>query len=173
MSRADELRVLNPPSGQADGLLTVIQGPCSDRACVLYLRGALQTPVDGELEQQVRAHLDRGARVIILDLNLMSRIDAAGVGDLVRAYNMVIATNGVLWVVHPTAWVRHILDRVGLLDILSRGLQHARTAMESASSGEQRRGSDTDAPAAERRRHPTACRLSADQSGDRCDPSRT
>jgi anti-anti-sigma factor len=136
MNRADELRVLSPPSRQADGLLTVIQGPCSGRDCVLYLRGALQTPVNGELEQHVRALLGRGARVIILDLTLMSRIDAAGVGDLVRAYNMVIATNGVLWVVHPTGWVRQILDRVGLLDILSRGLQHARTAMESASSGE-------------------------------------
>jgi anti-anti-sigma factor len=138
MNRADELSVLTPPRSQAGGLLTVIQGPCSGRDCVLYLRGALQTPVNGELEEHVRALLGRGARVIILDLTLMSRIDAAGVGDLVRAYNMVIATNGVLWVAHPTAWVRQILDHVGLLDILSRGVQHAPTDMEAASSGEQR-----------------------------------
>jgi anti-anti-sigma regulatory factor len=164
MNHGDELPVLSPPSTQTDGLLAVIQGTRSDRGCVLFLRGALQTPVNGELEQHIRALLGRGERLIILDLTLMSRIDAAGVGDLVRAYNMVIAANGVLWVVHPTAWVRQILDRVRLLDILSQGLQHARTAMESASSGEQRRACGTDAPVAEPRRHPTTCQLSADQS---------
>jgi anti-anti-sigma factor len=59
----------------------------------------------------------------VLDLTRVSRLDAAGVGELVRAYNMTMAAQGVLRIAHPTAWVRQILERVGLFDILTRG-QH-------------------------------------------------
>lgn len=121
MSRADELLVLNPPATHPKGLLTVIQGPCSGHGCVLYLRGALQAPINGELEDNVYALLDCGERFIVLDLTHTSRIDAAGVGGLVRAYNRAIAANGALRIVHPTGWVRHILGCAGLLDILSQG----------------------------------------------------
>jgi anti-anti-sigma factor len=121
MSRADELPVLNPPVTHQKGLLTVIHGPCSGRGSLLYLRGPLQAPVNGELEDHVRALLDRGQRVIVLDLTETSRIDAAGVGTLVRAYNMAIAAKAALRILHPTTRVCHILYRVGLLDILSRG----------------------------------------------------
>ena len=53
-----------------------------------------------------------------MDLTRVSMIDAAGVGELVRAYNMTVAANGVLQVVHATGWVRQILERVGLHDRL-------------------------------------------------------
>jgi anti-anti-sigma factor len=88
---------------------------------VLYIRGPLQAPADGDLGRIVGALLDRGERVIVLDLTQTSRIDAAGVGELVRAYNMAMAANGALRVEHPPTRVSHILERVGLLDILRHG----------------------------------------------------
>ena len=89
--------------------------------CVLHLRGPLQASHAGEIARRVRALLDRPECVIVLDLSQTSRIDAAGVGELVRAYNMAIAAHATLQVVHPPTRVRQVLERVGLLDILRRG----------------------------------------------------
>jgi anti-anti-sigma factor len=120
MSRTDERSGLKLAT-HANGKLTVYQGRCSSRVCVLHVQGALQAPLNGELELQVRAVLDRGERVIVLDLTRTATVDAAGVGELVRAYNMALAASGTLRVVHPTTRVHQILERVGLFDILRRG----------------------------------------------------
>jgi anti-anti-sigma factor len=101
--------------------LTVVRKPSWNGRCVLYLSGPLRAPVDGALRHNVRALLRRGERIIVLDLTRVSRIDAAGVGELVRAYNMAIAENSVLQIVNAAAWVQEILERVGLFDILSEG----------------------------------------------------
>jgi anti-anti-sigma factor len=101
--------------------LAVLRGPCSDRQCVLYLEGPLRIPLNGELRHNVRALLGRGERGILLDLSRVEKIDAGGVGELVRAYNMATEADGVLQIAQPTAWVREILQRVGLFDILSQG----------------------------------------------------
>ena len=78
-------------------------------------------PVEGELRHIVRALLRRGERFIVLDLALVSNVDAAGVSELVRTYNMVGAAQGVLQIVHATPWVRQVLERVGLFGILTEG----------------------------------------------------
>jgi anti-anti-sigma factor len=119
MSRDDELSVLVPPVRRPRGSLTVISRPCSGRRCVLYLEGLLRAPVNGELRHNVRALLRRGERIIVLDLTRVLRIDAAGVGELVRAYNIASAAHSVLHIVHATAWVQQILQCVGLFDFLS------------------------------------------------------
>ena len=117
MRRVDEPSLFNPPI-HANGTLTVIQEGGSP---VLNVHGALQAPLNGELEFQVRALLDRGERVIVLDLARTDSVDAAGVGELVGAYNTAIAAGGALLVVHPPTRVGQLLARVGLLDILCRG----------------------------------------------------
>ena len=88
---------------------------------VLSVHGALQAPLNGELELQVRALLDRGERVIVLDLTRTFSLDAAGIGQLVGAYNTAIAAGGALLVVHPARSVGQLLARVGLFGILCRG----------------------------------------------------
>lgn len=99
----------------------MIRGPCSPGRCVLYLEGALRAPLDGKLRHDVGVLLRLGGRIIVLDLTRVSRIDAAGIGELVRAYNMTLETNGVLQIVNPSPWVHQILERVGLLAILTAG----------------------------------------------------
>jgi anti-anti-sigma factor len=99
--------------------MTVVLGPCSREFCTVYMEGALRVPVSRDLRDNVRTLLHRGERAIVVDLARVSLIDAAGVGELVRAYNMTTARNGLLRIVHATGWVREVLARVGLFEILS------------------------------------------------------
>jgi anti-anti-sigma factor len=88
---------------------------------VVSIEGPLRLPINRELRHKVRALLCRGERRLVLDLTQVSRIDAAGVGELVRAYNMTAASNGMLRVAHATARVTQILERVGLFNVLTGG----------------------------------------------------
>ena len=101
--------------------MTVVWAGCSQGFCTLHVEGALRVPVSHDLRHNVRTLLRTGERTIVLDLARVSRIDAAGIGELVRAYNMTKAVNGWLRIVHASAWVREILTHVGLFDLLSAG----------------------------------------------------
>lgn len=81
--------------------------------------GPLRAPVGVELRAGVEAVLRCGQRLLLVDLGRVTEIDAAGIGELVDVYSTVAATNGVLRLTHLTARVRALLDRAGLLDVLS------------------------------------------------------
>ena len=98
----------------------VIRGPCANRRCVLYLRGSLRTPLSGVLTHHVHTLLRRGEGQIVLDVSAVQRIDASGIGELVRAYNTAAAAGVVLQVVGARAWVRRVLELVGLFETLSK-----------------------------------------------------
>ena len=92
---------------------------------IISLYGPFHAPLTRELRHRILAQLRRGERVIILDLSRVPSIDAAGVGQLVRAYNVTGASRGTLRIVHTTRWVRELLERAGLFRLLSpRGLVH-------------------------------------------------
>jgi anti-anti-sigma regulatory factor len=55
----------------------------------------------------------------VLDLAGVPGIDAAGVGELVRAYNVARAGNGALRIANTNRRVRAILERVGLFERLN------------------------------------------------------
>jgi anti-anti-sigma factor len=101
--------------------MTVVSGRCSQGSCTVHIEGALRVPVSRDLRRNVRTLLRRGERTIVVDLARVSRIDAAGIGELVRAYNMAGAVDGLLRIVDATEWVREILTRVGLFEVLSAG----------------------------------------------------
>ena len=86
---------------------------------ILHIDSPLRAPVDAELRQRLQALLARGERRILLDLAGVSDLDAAGLGELVRAYNMTAAANGVLRIAHISGNVRELLARVGLFDLLN------------------------------------------------------
>jgi anti-anti-sigma factor len=86
---------------------------------VLQVKDSLRVPIDEELRHNVRTLLCRGERSIVLDLGPVSAIDAAGVGQLVRAYNLTRAVNGTLRIKHAGPRVREMLLRAGLVDLLS------------------------------------------------------
>src|SRR5687768_3833420 len=99
--------------------MVVLEEQCSHDVPVLHINGPLRAPLTTELRHDVRALLDRGERRILLDLALVSEIDAVGVGELVRAYNMTIAAEGVLRIAHAADNVREVIERVGLFGLLS------------------------------------------------------
>jgi len=86
---------------------------------VLHVDGPLHARQGAELRNEIHAWLRRGHRAIVLGLAGVSEIDAAGMGELARAYNLAVAAGGTLRITQPTPRVREILDRVGLLDILT------------------------------------------------------
>ena len=86
---------------------------------VVPVEGPLCVPVDRALRDNVRALLRRGERAIVLDLAAVTRIDAAGVGELVRAFNMAAAVNGRLRITNASPWVSEVLERAGVFDLLT------------------------------------------------------
>ncbi|MET0214596.1 MAG: STAS domain-containing protein, partial [Vicinamibacterales bacterium] len=86
---------------------------------IISLYGPIHAPVTRELRHRILAQLRRGERIVIVDLSHVSSIDAAGVGQLVRAYNVTRASRGTLRIVHATRWVREPLERAGLFSLLS------------------------------------------------------
>jgi anti-anti-sigma factor len=92
---------------------------CPPQARVVRVEGTLRTPISRVLRDNVRTLLRRGERRIVLDLSTVSRIDAAGVGEIIRTFNMTAAVNGVLRIVNATTWVREMLERAHLFDLLN------------------------------------------------------
>ena len=121
MNRRDGASVVKPTVRHVSVPFGVIRGQCANRRCVLYLRGSLRTPLSGVLQQHVYTLIRRGERHVVLDVSAVQRIDASGVGELVRAYNAATAASVVLQIVGARAWVRRILELVGLFEILSKG----------------------------------------------------
>jgi anti-anti-sigma factor len=97
--------------------------PLMRDVAILYVDHPLSWGVTDELRHQVHSILRRGAKTIVLDLSGVSRIDAAGVGQLVRAYNVAVAAECALRLVHAPARVREILQRVGLFSLFSGGVE--------------------------------------------------
>ena len=82
-------------------------------------QGSLRSPIDRGLGRQVHSLLHRGQRSIVLDLGRVASIDAAGMGELVRAYNLAAASDARLRIANAPARVRQMLERVGLFSRLS------------------------------------------------------
>ena len=61
------------------------------RLSIVALEGTLRAPHTAELTRRIQALLDRGERRIVVSLSDLTDIDAAGVGELVRAYNLATA----------------------------------------------------------------------------------
>ena len=88
---------------------------------ILRLEGALRAPLTHEVVRRVQALLDRGDRRILLDLAGLASIDAAGIGELIRAFNATNAVGGVLRIAAANSRVRKLLRAAGVLRLLSAG----------------------------------------------------
>jgi anti-anti-sigma factor len=75
-------------------------------------------PVNRALRHNVCALLRQGERVIVLDLADVTQIDAAGTGELVRVFNLTAGVNGRLRITNASPWVRGVLERAGVFDLL-------------------------------------------------------
>jgi anti-anti-sigma factor len=101
--------------------MTTAMDPRSQIA-ILSVDGTLRTPVNAKLRRRLDALLYRGERQVVLDLAEVRDIDAAGIGELVRAFNTVQAAGGVLHVAHASRHVRRLLHVTGVFALLNRGV---------------------------------------------------
>ena len=85
---------------------------------ILYLDNVLGTATNRQVRHQIASLLRCGERQILVDLAQVTSIDAAGVGELVRAHNMAHAVGATIHFVNAAAHVRELIARVGLSDIL-------------------------------------------------------
>ena len=93
--------------------MTVTQDPL-ERIWVVQGDGPLRTPVSPSLQEEVQARLSRGERTLVINLAAVNDIDAAGVGELVRVFNMAIAEGAVLRLTRVAPRIREVLQRLGL-----------------------------------------------------------
>jgi anti-anti-sigma factor len=98
--------------------VTVFLEECTPSS-VLEVEGTLRAPIDMTLRQKVEALLSCGQRRIVLNLARLSDIDAAGIGELMRAYHLTSAVGGVLQIAHAGRRVRQLLEVAGVLSVLS------------------------------------------------------
>jgi len=91
------------------------------RASVVQLDHTLRAPLSGTLKGTVAGLLRRGERCLVLDLEELREIDAAGIGELVDAFNAVRTAGGELTISHVNAQVRQLLLVSGVLDLLTAG----------------------------------------------------
>jgi anti-anti-sigma factor len=113
----------------------------SDEVSVLRVERPLRAPVTLELRHRVQALLRSGERRILLDLVGVSELDAAGVGELVHAYNMTTGASGVLRIANSAGSVRDLLVRVGLFDLLN---EHSEFALRARTVRPENGQSDAD-----------------------------
>jgi anti-anti-sigma factor len=99
--------------------LSVVLKLCRTNSRAVSVQGPLRRPVSRKLRDSVRAFRRGGERVIVLDLADVTRIDAAGVGELVRAFNLAAAVNGRLRITNAGPWVREVLERAGVFALLA------------------------------------------------------
>ena len=99
-------------------LMTIHHSQCAN-VSIVRLDGALRAPVSNEFSRRVKTLLDRGERRIVVDLSRVVAVDAAGVGELVRAFNATCAAGGVLRITRANRQVRRILRVAGVLPLLS------------------------------------------------------
>jgi len=89
------------------------------RCHIISIEGALHAPFESRLKQRVHAVLLRGAQQVRLDLSRLTSIDAAGVGELVAAFNATKAAGGVLEIAHVRRRVRQVLEATGVYPLLA------------------------------------------------------
>jgi anti-anti-sigma factor len=96
-----------------------IRDQCETPVSVVRVVGSLLAPLNDELLRRVEALLVRGGRSILVDLADVTGLDAAGVGELVRAYTLANAGKAELWVENAIDRVRVLLDRAAVLEVLT------------------------------------------------------
>ena len=88
-------------------------------AVIVQLDRSLRAPIGRGLRRTVAALLGHGEQRVVLDLERLDALDAAGVGELVAVYRSAKAAGGVLRIARPGRRVSHLLDVAGLLSILN------------------------------------------------------
>lgn len=118
--------------------MTVFLEECTPFS-VLEVEGTLRAPIDMTFRRTVEALLRRGQRRIVLNLARLSDMDAAGIGELMRAYHMTSSAGGVLHITRRRRRVHRLLDVAGVLSVLSPAARDAHCSLRRLATSSVRR----------------------------------
>ena len=86
---------------------------------ILDLNGTLLTSdEDMALVSAISRCVSNGSCLVVLNIAGLARIDAGGLGSLIRARNLLVPLGGELRLVNPTRFVGELLHRTGLDSII-------------------------------------------------------
>lgn len=71
-----------------------------------------------ELEELRKEVLEQSDTKVLIDLSRVTRIDSAGLGQLMSCYSHLVKNRGALKVLNPTPEIRKMLDMTGLSTII-------------------------------------------------------
>jgi anti-sigma B factor antagonist len=83
-----------------------------------------------ELDELRREVLEQSDTKVIIDLSHVTRIDSAGLGQLMSCYSHLIKNRGALKVLNPAPEIRKLLDMTGLSTVIPT-FQDEREALNS------------------------------------------
>src|ERR1700692_977718 len=72
-----------------------------------------------DLEELRRGVLEQSDSRVLIDLSRVTKIDSAGLGQLMSCYSHLVRNQGSLKVVHATPEVRKILDMTGISTLIA------------------------------------------------------
>jgi len=90
----------------------------SDGVAIIALDGSFGVECGDALHRTVLDLVENGQRTVIADLLGVTRLDAAGVGELVRAFTVVRAHDGEMAVVVDRDRIRELLDLTRLTTVV-------------------------------------------------------
>src|ERR1019366_8664698 len=71
-----------------------------------------------ELEELRKEILEQSDSRVIIDLSRVTRIDSAGLGQLMSCYSHLVKNRGALKVLNPTPEIRKLLDMTGISTLI-------------------------------------------------------
>jgi anti-sigma B factor antagonist len=82
---------------------------------VLDFVGTLLRSEKQELHARIKRLVERGERTIVLNLQALTKVDSAGLGELVQAMTTVIRAGGTMPLVHAPRHFRHLVASMKFL----------------------------------------------------------
>jgi anti-anti-sigma factor len=107
----------NQPVERRVGAMLLIEQKAVASAVLLNLKGALCAPDGERLTRAVQQTVRTGFRQVVLDLEHVTDLDAAGLGALVTARNLLDNVGGRIALLKPGRYVTHMLAITRLLSI--------------------------------------------------------
>jgi anti-sigma B factor antagonist len=104
---ADDLRASNLAWNQTGGV-----------SVLRFKAGSKLTHSAHELEELRKEVLEQSDTRVIIDLSRVTRIDSAGLGQLMSCYSHLVKNRGVLKMMNPAPEIRKLLDMTGLSTLI-------------------------------------------------------
>jgi anti-anti-sigma factor len=82
---------------------------------VLDFVGTLLRSEEQELQARIKRLVERGERTIVLNLQALTKVDSAGLGELVEAMTTVIRAGGTMPLVNAPKHFRHLVASMKFL----------------------------------------------------------